>query len=236
MPDSVKQKELMYKRLPWPGNFRLYSVVGLLAFTFTWLASCDECEDCAFSENEPFINLRFLDSTTYKAFTADLIFLNDTITELDSLEAISRDSVDAGNESYREDLEYYIDLSDSFGTIETRVSNSRSLIASGSFFPERIIPVGGNPYPDPPADSINVLTLPLPMDEEGIVEYYLQINGRIDTLALTYRTFVTEKDNEFFVRAIDPEVLETSFPGGARIVCADQDSCLTDNATVYVYY
>ncbi|MGB3183042.1 MAG: hypothetical protein WBB45_16740 [Cyclobacteriaceae bacterium] len=217
-------------------SFRKFILPGLLILALSWLASCDECEDCTFSENEPFINLRFLDSTTYKTLTEDLAFLNDTITLLDSLENIALDSVNAGNTSYQAELEYYVDLSDSFGQIQQQTSGRRNIISGGSFFPEQIIPVGGSAYPDLPTDTVTALTLTLPMDAGGLAEFYLQIDGRTDTLVLTYRTFVEEKNNEYFVRAIDPDVLETSFPGGAQIVCFDPDSCITDNATVYVYY
>ncbi|MFA0963268.1 hypothetical protein AB9P05_15805 [Roseivirga sp. BDSF3-8] len=209
-------------------------IAGLLAIA--WLTGCDECEDCSFSENEPYITLSFLDSTRYYVLTEDLMYLRDTLATLDSLETIARDSVESGNQSYEPELTRLENLSDSFGSLESIASTERSQVAAGSFFPEQIIPVGGNAYPDPPTDSVTSLTLPLPMDASGVAEYRIQIDGRTDTLVLSFRTFVIEKNNEYLVQAIDPEVLETSFPGGSSITCYNLDSCITDNAIVYVYY
>jgi hypothetical protein len=185
--------------------------------------SCQDCDDCGPSQNEPFVNLRFFNIDSLVKVRDTLAFLNDSLDRIE-------EAIGAGDTTLTEKKETIESGIDLFDQVENNILDGKIRI-------DEVFGDGGEGpllFRDSLTnDSLTVFRFPLDMNRDES-SFTIDFGEESNEISFSYIREIDQGGDFIVLRVYDVGVTGHSFDS-VRLIC-NLDQCLSNETTFRIYF
>ena len=187
------------------------------------ILSCQDCEDCGPSHQEPLVIFKFFNIDSLIKVEDTLLILEDTLAIIDDEIANGNEDLDSIRNIVVDEIDYYTDVSNDIKNGKLKVDEVYGINGEGPLlFKDSLT-----------NDSLSNFLFPLSMNDDAST-FIIHIDGMIDTVGLNYLRETDYEDKEILVKAFDLDISSYTYDS-AKVIC-NEDKCYSNETKIYLYF